>query len=127
MLEFHERRKLKRFLYSKPMLFFLCILIVFLAKGVWGAYQIQRKTDLVLTKQSQDLAALQEREAQLEMTVDRLTTQRGIEEEIRSTFEVGREGERAIVIVDPSDDQTAQPVKKRGGIWGWFTGLFSGE
>ena len=51
---------------------------------------------------SRELSTLQERAALLETEVNRLESDRGIEEEIRDRYEVSKKGEQVVVIL--SDD-----------------------
>ena len=99
MLEFYEKRKLKRLLYSKPSLVVLVFLGVLLSIPTWGAYQKVQATSEARLSVASELHLLRTREVELQAEIDRLATDRGIEEEIRRKYEVGRQGEQMIVIV----------------------------
>ena len=99
MLEFYEKRKLKRLLYSKPSLAVLVFLGVLLSIPTWGAYQKVQATSESRLAVASELHLLRTREVELQAEIDRLATERGIEEEIRRKYEVGRQGEQMIVIV----------------------------
>ena len=122
MLEFHERRKLKQLLYSKVTLLVLGIVVVFLIVSVFEVYGKERQARMRRAEQERVLADLKEREEALKTELDRLGSARGIEEEIRSKFEVGKEGEELIVIVD-AGDETAPP-KPQKGLWERFLEWF---
>ncbi len=122
MLEFHERRKLKQLLYSKVTLLVLGIVVVFLIVSVFEVYGKERQARMRRAEQERVLADLREREEALKTELDRLGSARGIEEEIRSKFEVGREGEGLIVIVD-APDETAPPEPQKG-LWERFLEWF---
>jgi len=94
-----EKKKIKK-LYSKPVLLLLAIVIVFLAKGTWGVYQKElesRKNVAIVTTELEDL---QKRKAELQGETDKINTEEGKEEAIRTKFQVSKGGERVLVVVD---------------------------
>ena len=101
MFDFYERRRIKQWLYSWPFLIVLIITSIFLAHGVWGVYQQERLTRVIKNQRLTHLEELEIREDALQEEINRLNTERGIEEEIRQKFEVAKEGEGVIVIVEP--------------------------
>ncbi|MFC1733185.1 septum formation initiator family protein [candidate division KSB1 bacterium] len=101
MFDFYERRKIKQWLYSWPFLVVLVVVSVFLTHGVWGVYQQEHITRINKNQRLTHLEELEIREKALQKEINRLSTERGIEEEIRQKFEVAKEGERVIVIVEP--------------------------
>ena len=109
MLDFHEKRKMRNLVYSKVVLFFLLMIIFLLSYSVWGIYQKERETQIRKTQRAQVLTEVKERERVLEEEIERLSTQRGVEEEIRSKFDVARVGERILVIVDAPEENV--PLK----------------
>ena len=104
MFDFYERRRIKRWLYSWPFLIVLIVASGSLLNGVWGVYQQERQTRINRNQRLTHLEELKIREGALKEEIDRLNTGRGIEEEIRQKFEVAKEGERVIVIVDPPEN-----------------------
>ncbi|HJL55583.1 MAG TPA: hypothetical protein QGF60_00005, partial [Candidatus Paceibacterota bacterium] len=75
------------------MLIILAIIVVWLFFAVFDMYKKERDTGLKSAEQREILNELEERETALQDEINRLSTEKGIEEEIRSKFEVGREGE----------------------------------
>jgi cell division protein FtsB len=124
MLEFYEKRKLKRLLYSKWMIGLLFIIILFLLNGVWNVYQKERSTNEKRDMVEKELAELVERERALQDEMNRLSTERGIEEEIREKYNVARVGEEIVVIVDAPSDETRAAAGERKSFWSvildWF-------
>lgn len=117
MLDFHEKRKMRNLVYSKVVLFFLLMIIFLLSYSVWGIYQKERETQIRKTQRAQVLTEVKERERVLEEEIERLSTQRGVEEEIRSKFDVARVGERILVIVDAPEENV--PLKNEEGVTMW--------
>ena len=124
MFEFHEKRKLKRLVYSKPTVVVLFIVVLFLLNGVWNVYQKERDTNEKKVMVQRELDELESRERELRKEVNRLSTKRGIEEEILGKFNVARSGEGIIVIVDaPEGDRTSDEQEKKSWwlrILEWF-------
>ena len=124
MLEFQEKIKLKKLLYSKITLFILIIVTIFLLNAVWDVYKKQGITKANLVKTATSLGALQVREKTLSSEIQRLNTESGKEEEVRDKYGLVRPGEEVIVIVDKSNDKDAVATSTSESFWGkignWF-------
>lgn len=105
MFDFHEKRKLRNIMYSKPILGVLVIVMLFFGYVSFGAFEKERSTNEVKNQRASVLSELEERKEELRTEMERLETDRGIESEIRSKFEVAREGEEVIVIVDAPEEE----------------------
>ncbi len=99
MLDFHEKRKLKSYLYSRYAVAALFLFALFLSISVFERYVAERKVAEKRDEIKNELEALKQRELVLETEVSRLKSDRGLEEEIRDRYEVSRAGERIVVIV----------------------------
>lgn len=123
-MDFYEKRKLKRILYSKITLIILAIIVILLFRSVWGMYEKERNTRILRAKQTQELNELKGREEALRAEIERLSTEQGVEEEIRSKFDVGKDGEEVIVIIDDSKkDETEQKITPKSfwqKLFSWF-------
>lgn len=124
MFDFHEKRKFKRLLYSKATLMILGLIIVWLSFVVWSMYKKERDTGIKRMEQREILNEMRERETTLQNEIDRLNTEKGIEEEIRSKFEVGKEGEKVIIVVDNPKEKSALKAGLKKSFWqklfDWF-------
>ena len=116
MFDFYEKRKIKQWIYSWPFLVLLVVISVFLAHGVWGVYQQELQTRINKNQRLTHLKELEVRKSALQDEINRLSTERGIEEEIRQKFEVAKEGESVIVIVEPPNDSYTEEGDYRGVI-----------
>jgi len=124
MLEFYEKRKLRRVLYSKPVLVVLFLLVLAFLIPVWGAYQKVVNTHEQRIAVAAELHELRTREHILQEEINRLETPQGVEAEIRKKYELGREGEELIVIVGdakPEVRKTTESQERRS----FFGRLFS--
>lgn len=124
MLDFYEKRKMRNLVYSKIVLFFLLLIIFFLSYSVWGVYQKERDTQVKKSQRAQVLTEIRERERELAEEMERLNTERGVEEEIRSKFDVARTGEKVLVIVDAPEDDASLDNEEGANVWQSFLNFF---
>lgn len=97
-------RKVDPVRLSMKRLFMLILvfLIVFAAAGVWSAYRKERESAELRVESQSSLADLTSQHEQLVANIANLQSERGKEAALRQEYAVGKEGERLIVIVDPS-------------------------
>ncbi len=120
MLDFHERRKLKALLYSKPAAAVLIGIAILLSSSVYERFTREREVALRRHELEAKLLDLKGQAAALEAEVERLRSDRGIEEELRDRFEIAKSGEQVIVIVGGEQGTTASAtaeVSKEGGFF----------
>ena len=115
MLEFQEKRKLRRFLYSRLTLVVLVVIIGLVLKAVWGVYEKQKTTADNLNKIAGSFADLQARQKMLSAEVEKLNTTAGLETEIRDKFGLVKPGEQVITVVDNGGDTNA--AASSTGFW----------
>ena len=124
MLEFQEKRRLKRFLYSRLVLIILLVIIFFLLIKVWDVYKKQALTKANLAKATASLESLQAREKMLSTQIERLKTDSGTEAEIRERYGLVKPGEEVIVVVNKDGEDDSTPASSGGGFWqkmlSWF-------
>jgi len=85
----------------------LLLLVLFaLLKGGWNVYQEQREAYLNKVNTETKLDDLVDRKRQLQAELLHLKSNRGVEEEMRQQFDVAREGEGLIIIVDRSASES---------------------
>ena len=122
MLDFQQKRKIKRVLYSKTSIVVLAVLIFFLARSTYDIYGRQRLSVESFGESTREYESLKTREAHLTTSLLRLETEEGKEEEIRSKFGVAKPGEVVVTVIDDPALGSETAVKK--GFWGkmmdWF-------
>lgn len=106
MFDFHEKRKMKAILYSKVVFVLLILLAILLSVSVYNRFIVVQGTKVRLDERKEDLEALEMRAGVLQEKVDYLENERGIEEELRNRFDVAKEGEQVIVILEDKDKKT---------------------
>jgi hypothetical protein len=116
MASFGKKKKFTEYLYSRPSIALLAVIIVFLSIAVFQRFTVERQMALRKLEIEAQRQELMERKALLENRVDYLSGDRGIEEEIRKHFDVAKEGEQVVIIVDkevpPVSETKKEPEKK---------------
>src|SRR3989344_5000669 len=125
MFDFYERRKFRRILYSNGALVVLLVITIVLSRGVYNIYIKERETTRITAEKEAKLKSLAKREAALSTELNRLATDRGVEEELRQKYDVAKPGEHVIVLAEaPKDNQqptwhmelVPQPISLASGI-----------
>jgi cell division protein FtsB len=116
-----RNKKKKIYVYSTIVI--LAVLLFFVGRGVSGIYEknrvsAQRRADL-----NAELKELQDRRDELESMIDSLQTERGLEEEIRTKFQVSKPGEKSVILVDPDTSGEEEDVEEKSA-WESFKNLF---
>ena len=103
-LDFRERTKVRRIVYSKPTILILVLLTALTLRGAWGMYQKSVEAKANRDKAVAEENSLLAREKELHTDVVDLSSDRGKEEEIRNRFMVAKEGEKVIIVSQPDQD-----------------------
>jgi len=129
MFDFHEKRKMRSILYSKPIIALLFGLAILLSFSVYNRYTVAVDMEAKLDAKHVELNKLKERAQVLQAKVDFLENDRGVEEELRNRFDVAREGEKVIILLDSKDGQNKAgqnlPVVQGSGFGEAPKGFFS--
>lgn len=110
MNEFEQKRRIKRILLSPAVLVILAVILVLMVRGTWAIYQKNRSSSNALNLSEDRLLKLQSRENELSGMIEKLHTESGVEGEIRDRFQMAKEGEREIVIVEDAGSQNNSAV-----------------
>lgn len=124
MLDFQQKKKLRKAMYSKVVLFILSIVALFLGNATWNVYQKYSEARQNEEIVSNEIQKLQERESDLSVDIARLNTERGVEEELRKRFGVAKKGEEVMVIVEPTVDDGQNIAANEGQKKGFWRSLF---
>lgn len=117
MFGFYEKRRLKRFLFSRIFLVFMSIPLFFMILAAKGAYEKRGQVSEKREALSANLALVEGRVKELESDIATLEDPRGIETELRSRYELSAEGEEVIVFVEEeegSSKEQTQVSKEKG-------------
>jgi len=125
MPRFSKKSTFRRLFHPWLVIVVLFALVTLLGINVWDVLLKARETYTNKTRDEQELAELKERERSLREELERLESQQGLEAEIREKFEVGREGEGMIVVVDPKEETAAAAQTGEKSWWQLIRGWFS--
>jgi cell division protein FtsB len=112
MASFGKKKAITEYIYSRPAVFILGVVVVFLASSVYERFTVERQMEARRNQTEQQKQYLIERKKQLEERVEYLNGERGIEEEIRTHFDVAKAGEKVIILVgeEQKEEETQAPA-----------------
>ena len=124
MAKSQPRSPLWRILYSRPVIWLLCLVALWGVRSLWVAYTRDRQ--VIGNREEVELALkkLEERKQNLERDISLLKTDRGVEEQIREKFPVVKEGEGVINIVSAEASTSNLSQTASIGFWSWLWGMF---
>lgn len=106
MFDFQQKNKIRKFLYSRPVVALVLLVSAYFLYSTWSIYQkMVQSREKVLISQKQ-LLALSAKSTELDTSLADLQTQEGIEKEIRSKFGQAKVGENMAVIIPDKDVST---------------------
>jgi len=114
MFDFHEKRKIRSFLYSKWVVLSILIVSAFFVSAVYDRYVVASEMKAKLEVKRAELKELEQRAQALEAKVQYLEGERGIEEELRNRFDVIKEGEQVVILLDERRKEGQVPVSLGG-------------
>ncbi len=117
----YGNRTLKRRILSSPLALVAALIVfVLLARATWGVYEKASQSAQRLAEAETELDKLKQHQDDLSRKVSYLSTDQGVEAEIRTKYRAVKEGESVAVIVDT--DQTASAMNATStakvGWWG---------
>ncbi len=99
-MEFNDRQKIRKICYSKVTIAILMLFVAMIIPGVYGIYTKVSESSNDRKSAERELADLQAREKMLSEKLERGNSERGQEEQIREKFNVAKEGESVIILVE---------------------------
>jgi cell division protein FtsB len=110
---------------SKSLIVLVALIIVFIlmARATWKMYEKSSASGERLAQAAAALADLNKRAEALSEKVAYLSTEQGIESEIRTKFRAAREGESVAVIVDESQPSNETPASSTPAVLSWWEEL----
>lgn len=105
MFDFYQKRKFKVLLGSRIVQGVIVVLTLLVVWSAFTRYQIAAEMEDRREQMEREAEALQERKDALQTEVDYLSDERGIEAEMRRQFDVAKEGEKVVVIVESEEEE----------------------
>ncbi len=130
MKEYQQRHTLKKLLYSRLSILILGIICLLMLRSVVELYGKYTKVAELKSESYKERKALEEKLVRAQEKNDALHTERGIEDYVRRTYPVVKDGEGVIVVYEASSSPVV-PVRKDIGIAEqirmFFGTLFTGK
>ena len=125
MTEIEERKKKWQIFYSPLSFIVLLIIFVLMLRAVWGIYNHELVSSRDRQRVEGDLADSNDRLTALQEQVADLSNPQGVDEQIRSKFNVAKPGEGVAVVVG-GVVPTSSPVlpTPQKSSWQKFLGFF---
>lgn len=125
MKEFKKKNNYKFWHSPLALIFIFCVFVLFLYNIIGlieKEREISHKKDLIL----EEIDILKERELSLKKDMLKLETEEGKEAIIREKYQVAKEGEKMVIIVDQKDENVNSQKKDKldHGFLNWFKDLF---
>lgn len=114
MFDFYENRKIRSILYSKVVVGILLLGTALLATSVYDRYTVASDMQEKLDSRRTALGELEQRAEMLKTKVEYLENDRGVEEELRNRFDVAREGEQVVVLIDSLPEKNTTQEASNG-------------
>lgn len=109
MFDFHEKRKIRSIFYSRPAIAFLILVTCALSFSVYNRYTVAKDMKMKLIERENILKDMKQRAEVLDAQVKYLQDDRGVEEELRNRFDVAKEGEQVIILLDAKEEPQPEP------------------
>lgn len=111
MFDFHQKRKLRTLINSRYTQGFILFLALWVGWSAFVRYEIAVEMTERREVVEKRATALEMREAELSQQVEYLSSERGIEAEMRRQFDMALPGEQVVVIVESKEDESnVQPL-----------------
>ncbi len=125
MSEFQQIKNPRKWYQST--LFLLCVFVfsVIFIFSITSLVRKNRETAIAKEAARSELQSLEERERKLEQDIQGLSTDKGIEKNIRQQFQVAKDGEGVVVIVN--DDNKNASNKNLPSKKSFFEKVFSSD
>jgi cell division protein FtsB len=100
MRELQQKQRMKRRLYSTPALVLLAFITFLFVRGTYVV--LEKKSESARSVELLEAKAVALRQKQVELTdnIESLKTAEGIEKEVKEKYNVAKEGERVVILVD---------------------------
>ncbi len=122
-MDLKEKRFLERIFYSRVSLVVVSVFVFLMGRAVFGVYSEARMTEDNKNTAEKHLAELKESEQKITYEISDLSTPDGKEREIRDKFQVVKNGEKMVMIVNDKDKK-ASGTQDKEGFWNKIKSFF---
>lgn len=111
MLKFYQTSGWRKAIQSWWLALVLAGVCLFLVSVVYNRYTIERDMAARRLEAEAELRELEARRTEMQEKVEYLSSERGIEAEMRRNFDVAQPGEQVVIILDPeTEESTIEPL-----------------
>lgn len=107
MFDFHQKRRMRTVFASRVTQGILLLVAFFVLLSAYNRYLIAREMADRREAVESEIAALEARRESMEAEVKYLSNERGIEAEMRRQFDIARDGEQVVIILEDETAATA--------------------
>ena len=115
-----RRKKSASKIYSKPVLIILAIVFILLLNSVFKVYKKETGSEKYASDSEEKLTVLLAREDFLRKEINSLKTTIGKEAEIREKFNVVKDGEKVIIIIEEENFVSEDDIDDRSWFSKWW-------
>ena len=112
---------MQKLVRSPLMMIVAIVLFVILSKAVWNIHEKANASKARLDQATAELNRLKTRQDEVSTKVAYLSTDQGVESELRTKYLAVKEGEQVAVIVNQTDGTTSTSTEVVKQDDGWFT------
>lgn len=124
MLDFQQKRKVKSFIYNRVTIGIIFVLVLYSSYSTIRVYQKQRESQLLKDVATKKLLELEQRDREIDFRINDLDTKQGLEREIRGKFNVSKDDENMVVVLDKESSTTSNQNVKIG-FWQKILAIFT--
>jgi cell division protein FtsB len=100
MRELQQKQRMKRRLYSTPALILLAFITFLFVRGTYVVLEKKSESARSVELLNEKAIALRQKQVELADNIEALKTSEGIEREVKEKYNVAKEGERVVILVD---------------------------
>ncbi|PIP73255.1 MAG: hypothetical protein COW88_02590 [Candidatus Lloydbacteria bacterium CG22_combo_CG10-13_8_21_14_all_47_15] len=127
MKKFQQKRRMRKVIYSTGTAVALLLVVFFLGRATLDVYEKARETKDRRLESLRRLDELKAEEAALREKLSALETERGIEETVREKFNVAKDDEEVIKLVDEAGAKEPATAAATMEEKTWWQRLFNNE
>jgi len=120
MFDFHQKRKMRSIFGSRLTQGVLLVLAFFMLLSAYNRYLIAREMADRRSSVESEIHSLEDRRASLESEVKYLSNERGIEAEMRRQFDIAREGEQVVIILEDKEKPAPETTLESTSTRAWY-------
>lgn len=109
-------------MYNRVTLGILFSVLLFMVHSTWSVYDKKVESEEMKERSLASVSTLRVRSLELQEKIDSLSTEQGIEEEVRSKFSVAKDNENLVIIV--KEESSSSVSVKNESFWDTFKNLF---